>query len=190
MVNVSRGMRRLATSLADAVAERDLGTPVTAPALCAALCEVTAARRGRPITLRFERFPDAAGVTGLMLSFDDYDMVLVEQRHDPVQQVVVVGHELWHLTQGHGRPAGHPVTAADVLPAGTPSRAGPGGRWTGMLRSFAARSHCHDAHERDAESFGLLLGSRLRGLIEDPHHRRTARRDGVSHRIQASLGVR
>ncbi|MFF2026766.1 toxin-antitoxin system, toxin component [Streptomyces sp. NPDC058171] len=190
-MNINRGMKRLAASLADAVTDRDLGDPTSADALCRALCEEMARRRGRPIVLRFERFPDEAGVTGLMLSFDTYDMILVEQRHDPVQQVVVVGHELWHLTQGHGRPAeGDPAVPAGALTDDAGARPGPAGRWADVLRSFAARSHCHDDHERDAESFGLLLGSRLRTLIEDPHHRRAAHRDGISNRIQASLGVR
>ncbi|WP_445398642.1 toxin-antitoxin system, toxin component [Streptomyces sp. LE64] len=188
-MNINRRMRRLALNLSDSVTARGLELPAGAPVLCAALCEVMAQRRGRPIVLRFETFPDQAGVTGLMLNFDDYDMILVEQRHDPVQQVVIVGHELWHLTEGHGRPAAHDPAAARALAGEHPSDEADC-RWTDMLRSFAARSHCHDHHEREAESFGLLLGSRLRALIEDPHRRRPVRQDGISIRIQASLGVR
>src|SRR4051812_16263716 len=94
-------MRSLAADLAAAVPARP-HAPDGVRDLCRALCEEMSARRaGRPVELRFERFPDEIEVTGLWVEFQDFDLVIVEERAEAVQQLVILGHELWHLHAGH-----------------------------------------------------------------------------------------
>ena len=94
------------------------------PELCRALCQEMSARRGgRPVELRFERFPDEIEVTGLWVEFQDFDLVIVEERAEEMQQLVILGHELWHLHAGHRAPSTRPLrTRWPAGPAGTPSR--------------------------------------------------------------------
>ncbi|MFF6782633.1 toxin-antitoxin system, toxin component [Streptomyces sp. NPDC012510] len=94
-------MRKLTAGLSKAVRAR-LDGPVEVRELGAALCaEMSARRGGRPVKLRFERFPDGIGVTGLWMEFPDFDLVIVEERAESVQQLVILGHELWHMHAGH-----------------------------------------------------------------------------------------
>ncbi|MDF3142693.1 toxin-antitoxin system, toxin component family protein, partial [Streptomyces sp. T21Q-yed] len=107
-------MRDLASDLSAAVRARP-HPPADVRALCRALCaEMSARRGGRPVELRFERFPDEIEVTGLWVEFQDFDLVIVEERAEAMQQLVILGHELWHLHAGHGHDhtAGHAPTAA------------------------------------------------------------------------------
>ncbi|MEU1038424.1 toxin-antitoxin system, toxin component [Streptomyces sp. NPDC005907] len=94
-------MRALAAELTRALRGR-LQPPVDVRELARALCaEMSRRRDGRPVELRFERFPDEIEVTGLWLQFQDFDLVIVEERAETVQQLVILGHELWHLKEGH-----------------------------------------------------------------------------------------
>ncbi|MEU1183441.1 toxin-antitoxin system, toxin component family protein [Streptomyces sp. NPDC005820] len=121
-----------------------------------ALCEAMAARRGgRPVELRFERFPDEIGVTGLWVEFRDFDLVIVEERAEAVQQLVILGHELWHLHAGH-RHHHHGVgrDAAGVL-AGRRD-------WESMALTVAARNGSRETDEAEADDFGHRLAARFR----------------------------
>ncbi|MFD9254073.1 toxin-antitoxin system, toxin component [Streptomyces bottropensis] len=103
-------MRKLTAGLSKAVRGR-LDGPVGVRELGAALCaEMSARRGGRPVKLRFERFPDGIGVTGLWMEFPDFDLVIVEERAETVQQLVILGHELWHMHAGHCH---HPLPGPD-----------------------------------------------------------------------------
>lgn len=44
-------------------------------------------RGGRPVDLRFESFPDEIAVTGLWVEFQDFDLVIVEERAEAMQQL-------------------------------------------------------------------------------------------------------
>lgn len=94
-------MRELTGDLSAAVRARP-GRPAGVRDVCRVLCEEMSARRGgRPVEVRFERFPDEIEVTGLWVEFHDFDLVIVEERAEDVQQLVILGHELWHLHAGH-----------------------------------------------------------------------------------------
>ncbi|MFC9290418.1 toxin-antitoxin system, toxin component family protein, partial [Streptomyces sp. NPDC057052] len=87
-------MRHLAGELAAALRARPR-TPAGVREIARALCEeMSALRGGRPVELRFERFPDEIEVTGLWVEFEDFDLVIVEERAEEVQQLVILGHEL------------------------------------------------------------------------------------------------
>ncbi|MEU0249258.1 toxin-antitoxin system, toxin component family protein [Streptomyces sp. NPDC006235] len=150
-------MRRLAAELAAAVRAREQ-VPDGARSLCRALCEEMSARRGgRPVELRFERFPDEIEVTGLWVEFQDFDLVIVEERAEAVQQLVILGHELWHLHAGHGHHHGAGAAAAHAF-ADRPG-------WDAAALAVAARNGSREWDEADADAFGLRLAAGCRALL-------------------------
>jgi hypothetical protein len=149
-------MRDLATDLSDALRARPQA-PADVRELCRALCEEMGVRRGgRPVELRFERFPDEIEVTGLWLEFQDFDLVIVEERAEAVQQLVILGHELWHLHAGHGHHHVAGTAAAHAL-ANEPG-------WRDAL-TVAARNGSRERDEAEADDFGHRLAAAFRPLL-------------------------
>ncbi|MBA2811571.1 toxin-antitoxin system, toxin component family protein [Streptomyces sp. KM273126] len=174
------GMRDLAGELTAGLQAR-LEAPVGVRELCGALCEAMSERRGgRRVELRFERFPDEIEVTGLWLEFQDFDLVIVEERAEAVQQLVILGHELWHMHAGHGH---HHAAGATAVRALTDE---PG--WREHALAIAARNGSHEADEREAEDFGHRLATNLRmwmaGSEQDGHRPD----DPVGKALQTYLG--
>ncbi|MFJ4977211.1 toxin-antitoxin system, toxin component family protein [Streptomyces coeruleorubidus] len=150
-------MRGLAAGLAAAVRAREQ-VPSDVRSLCRALCEEMSARRGgRPVELRFERFPDEIEVTGLWVEFQDFDLVIVEERAEAVQQLVILGHELWHLHAGHGHHHGAGAAAAHAF-ADRPG-------WEDVALGVAARNGSRERDEADADAFGHRLAAGCRALL-------------------------
>lgn len=173
----SRGdssVRRLAADLVSALHARPR-PPADVRALCRGLCEEMSARRGgRPVVLRFERFPDEIEVTGLWVEFQDFDLVIVEERAEAMQQLVILGHELWHIHAGHR----HQVparTAAGRALAGEPD-------WDSAL-AVAARDGSREAEEAEADEFGHRVAAALRPYL-------AGRAAGPPGPVQRSLGYR
>ncbi|KOV67874.1 toxin-antitoxin system, toxin component family protein [Streptomyces sp. MMG1121] len=150
-------MRLLARDLADAVRARPQ-TPDGVRELCRALCEEMSVRRGgRRVELRFERFPDELQVTGLWVEFADFDLVIVEERAESVQQLVILGHELWHLHAGHRHHHMAGDAAARAL-ADTPG-------WRETALTVAARNGSRETDEAEADDFGHRLATLFRGRL-------------------------
>ena len=175
-------MRDLTGALDAALRKRDQtsrdqdNTPSGVRELCRELCAEMSARRERRVELRFERFPDEIEVTGLWVEFHDFDLVIVEDRAEAVQQLVILGHELWHLHAGHCHHHSVGATAARVL-ADEQS-------WQDGALTVAARNGSREADEADAEEFGHRLATVFRPWVEG----RTA--STGSSGVQASLGYR
>ncbi|MGW2822930.1 hypothetical protein ACWC24_18345 [Streptomyces sp. NPDC001443] len=56
--------------------------------------------RGRPVRLHAFPFPpDVAN--GLWIDRQDHDVIAYEKRADLEHQIVIIGHEIWHMFQGH-----------------------------------------------------------------------------------------
>ncbi|MFJ9564984.1 toxin-antitoxin system, toxin component family protein [Streptomyces fuscichromogenes] len=166
-------MRRLTAALAAGVRARPR-TPAGVRELCGALCaEMSRRREGRPVELRFERFPDEIEVTGLWVEFQDFDLVIVEERAESVQQLVILGHELWHMYARHTH---HHAAAAHAL-AGRPG-------WDSVALTVAARNGSREADEAEADDFGHRLAAALRSFL--PGRAGEAPPDPV----QRSLGYR
>ncbi|MFJ1805214.1 MULTISPECIES: toxin-antitoxin system, toxin component family protein [unclassified Streptomyces] len=156
-------MRELTGDLSAALRARP-GRPCGVRDVCRALCEEMSARRGgRPVEVRFERFPDEIEVTGLWVEFQDFDLVIVEERAEAVQQLVILGHELWHLHAGH-RHHHHGVgtVAAGVLA----DRAG-WASWDSLALTVAARNGSREDDEAEADDFGHRLAARFRRYLSD-----------------------
>lgn len=161
--------------------EQDNG-PADVRELCGALCEEMSGRRGRRVELRFERFPDEIEVTGLWVEFHDFDLVIVEERAEAVQQLVILGHELWHLHAGHCHDHSVGATAARVLADE---------QW-GQDRALAvaARNGSRKAEEADAEEFGHRLATVFRPWVESMAGPAGRTANTGSSGVQASLGYR
>ncbi|MFF1403537.1 toxin-antitoxin system, toxin component family protein [Streptomyces sp. NPDC058294] len=167
-------MRSLARDLATAVRARPR-QPDGVRELCLALCEeMGALRGGRPVEVRFERFPDEIEVTGLWVEFTDFDLVIVEERAEAVQQLVILGHELWHLHAGHRHQ--HLTGAAARALAGTPG-------WRETALTVAARNGSREADEAEADEFGHRLATLFRDRL-------SRARDLPLDPVQRSLGYR
>ncbi|MGW2521018.1 toxin-antitoxin system, toxin component family protein [Streptomyces sp. NPDC001617] len=146
-------MRELTEGLAAAVRARP-GRPADAEELCRALCaEMSVRRGGRPVELRFERFPDEIEVTGLWVGFQDFDLVIVEERAEGMQQLVILGHELWHLHAGHSH---HHLAGAALADRR---------EWADAALSVAARDGSRADDEAEADDFGHRLAAELRPLL-------------------------
>lgn len=155
--------RRRGSAMRALVAELDTALrtrprpPVGVRELCRALCEaMSALRGGRPVELRFERFPDEIEVTGLWVEFEDFDLVIVEERAESVQQLVILGHELWHMYAGHGHQHVVGTAAAHAL-------ADRSGR-QGTALAVAARNGSRRREEAEADEFGHRLAALFRPL--------------------------
>jgi hypothetical protein len=172
-------MRRLCGEL---VAELTLPSPAEPTALCAALCAGMSRRRGRPVRFRTAAFPPGTA-SGLWLDMTEQDLVVVEERTAPDHQLVILGHELWHMNSGHH---GHHVEGAAVAARLLDDTAD----LQATVHSVAARTAFDLAHEKEAESFGLLLASKCRTWLAGSPLREPVRRDDLAGRIEASLGYR
>ncbi|MER6692540.1 toxin-antitoxin system, toxin component [Streptomyces minutiscleroticus] len=170
-------MRRLCGEL---VGGLSLPAPARPADLYTALCEGMSGRRGRPVRHRTAVFPPGTA-SGLWLDMADQDLVVIEERTAPEHQLVILGHELWHMRTGH---CAHHVpgaaVAARLLSDSADLRA--------TVLKVAARTRFDLAEEKEAECFGLLLASRCRGWLAGPGRRGPVPRDDVAGRIAASLG--
>ncbi|MGC9537611.1 toxin-antitoxin system, toxin component family protein [Streptomyces sp. UG1] len=175
--SASAGMRDLASDLSAAVRARPR-LPADVGELCRALCaEMSARRGGRPVELRFERFPDEIEVTGLWVEFQDFDLIIVEERAEAVQQLVVLGHELWHMQAGHRHDHTDGTAAAHAL-AGTSD-------WRDTALAVAARNGSRQRDEAEADDFGHRLAAAFRPLLPGE-----GRADPPLDPVQRSLGYR
>jgi len=143
-------MRGLTSDLANGLGRRDR-RPCGIRELCRALGEeMTARRGGRRVEIRFERFPDEIEVTGLWVEFHDFDLIIVEERAEEVQQLVILGHELWHLHAGHR----HRHIAMNALSG-----------WEDVPLTAAARDGSRQVDEAEADDFGHRLAAAVRPYL-------------------------
>ncbi|MFD5628262.1 toxin-antitoxin system, toxin component [Streptomyces sp. NPDC127072] len=172
-------MRRLCGEL---IGELALPAPAEPAELYAALCDGMSRRRGRPVRFRTAAFPPGTA-SGLWLDMAEQDLVVIEERTAPDHQLVILGHELWHMQAGHcSHHVEGAVVAARLLSEGADLQA--------TVLKVAARTRSHLADEAEAESFGLLLASKCRTWLAGSPLRRPTPRDGLAGRIEASLGYR
>ncbi len=176
-MGIGKEMRRLCGEL---VAELTLPAPARPSDLYGALCGAMSRRRGRPVHFRMSAFPPGTA-SGLWLDMADQDLVVIEERTAPEHQLVILGHELWHMKAGH---CSHHVEGAAVAARLLCDDAD----LQATVLKVAARSRFDQADEREAERFGLLLASKCRAWLAGPSLRGPVQRDHLAGRIEASLG--
>ncbi|MFI6288977.1 hypothetical protein ACIBCM_30245 [Streptomyces sp. NPDC051018] len=180
-------MRRLRDDLAHAV---ELAGPATPREVFATLCGRLCEHRGRPVELHLVEFPPHTA-SGLYLDMADRDIICVQASTHPFHQLVIFGHEVWHMVAGHSGhhapppappgPSAHPVQTAPA------DHGRPGGRKPRTAVQIpAARTDFRQTEEAEAETFGLQLGNRLRKWLNGTAPAEP--RSGVARRIHTSLG--
>lgn len=157
------------------------------------LCRVLGGLRGRPVVLKWTRFPPETA-SGMWVELPELDVLAIRDDTADVEHALVIwGHEVWHMMEGH-RAAHTPEE-----PAATRSRAVPGavveqvvsallavpdarlGGVDGDLK-YAARTDFHAVQETEAERFGLEFTTEMRGYLRRPDLLE------VAGRIEKSLG--
>lgn len=180
-------MRSLLSDLTKEAGEL-LAVPAEPQELMHALCAVMARQIGKPVKLRLRAFPDSTKASGLTLYLEKHILVIVEERTRPEHQLIILGHELWHVKNGD---CGHHGTqiAAAARRFGSEEDAS----WEELLK-IAARSDSHADHdaksETRAEEFGLLVGIRFRSWMVGPYARDTITEKTRAGRIASSLTSR
>ncbi|MFD7403670.1 toxin [Streptomyces sp. NPDC059866] len=162
-------MRRLADAL---IAQIRVPVPADPEALLAALVASVSEWRGREVVLHREVFPPHTA-SGLWLNRETRDDIVVDKRAAVWHQIVIFCHEVWHMSREQSETS-H-ATAAD----------GPA----------ALRTDFCLADEQEADRFGMLMGQRLRALIETPPDPAPpadggADPQGLAGRIGAALNYR
>src|SRR3954453_10673809 len=173
-------MRRMRGAL---VAELTFPAPARPHDLYTALCDAMSRRRGRPVLFRAATFPPGTA-SGLWLDMADRDLVVFEERTAPDHQLVILGHELWHMQADH---SGHHVDSVGVatrLLGEEPEQEA----LEATVHKVAARTRFDLDEEREAETFGLLLASKCRTWLAGSSLRGPVQRDDVAGRIEVSLG--
>ncbi|GLX49406.1 hypothetical protein Shyhy01_23560 [Streptomyces hygroscopicus subsp. hygroscopicus] len=190
----ARAMRRLSARLVGGL-PAPAGDEELIPLLGRALSQV----RGRPVRLREAAFPPVTA-SGLWVDRASHDLIVYEQHTDPEHQLVIIGHEAWHMFQGHRGGSRQPAarTSGGEAAAGlaefvsvvsTADEADAPLDGTDAALHYAARSDGQGMDEEiEAEHFGLRLATDLQAALRlkdspvDPHH--------VSARIGASMAHR
>ncbi|EYT80914.1 toxin [Streptomyces andamanensis] len=163
-------MRRLAETL---IGPLRVPVPADPETLFAALVDSVAAWRGRPVVVRREIFPPHTA-SGLWLEGETQDVVVIDRRAAAWHQIVIFCHEVWHMSR---RAADTADTAAGPVPAGGPPR------------PVAARTDFSLADEQEADRFGMLMGGRLRGWLEEaPAGGASAAAPGADEDIAGRIG--
>ncbi|GGW95367.1 hypothetical protein GCM10010297_16430 [Streptomyces malachitofuscus] len=187
-------MRKLSARLVSGLRPLTGDTDVV-PAMGRALSQV----RGRPVRLRSAVFPPATA-SGVWVDRTDHDLIVYEENTSPEHQLVIIGHEAWHMFAGHGTYHGA-VTRA----AGTEAAQGLTGFVAAVAEAartdlspvqpmdaglhFAARTDGHELREElEAEHFGFRFATDVRAALDEA--RTTEDPRNLTGRIQASMAHR
>ncbi|MFD0319250.1 toxin-antitoxin system, toxin component [Streptomyces flavalbus] len=159
--------------------------------------------RGRPVRLCAVAFPPETA-SGVWIDRTQSDILAYERHTDPGHQLVIIGHEAWHMFQGHcssltahGSVATRAKDSADtalrdlleVLAATeVPGAAGPADRTAPRLH-IAMRADAGTHREEDeAEFFGVRFATSVQAALLAS--RSSADTDNLAGRIQASMAHR
>lgn len=159
----------------------DLHLPIPAEPdqVISALCHRMKQRLGRDVQHRFVSFPPNT-VTGLWIATDTVDYVLCEANTSPWHQLLITGHEFWHIE------AQHQATVADggdasqlAFSALDPSA---------VSRIMASRSHYDAVVEQEADFFASLLLAKLTRWLPRQTWQVPEASAAVAHRLEETLG--
>ncbi|NJP50215.1 toxin-antitoxin system, toxin component [Streptomyces sp. SBST2-5] len=162
--------------------------------------------RGRPVRLREAAFPPATA-SGVWLDRTDHDLIVFEQNTNPEHQLVIIGHETWHMFQGHCTTYDHFSAASrgdaraeltrflavlsSVCTSSVSTGPGPDSVPTDAPLHFAARADKRQrADELEAEHFGFRFATDVRtaadtaGALCTPHELVGNLQASMAHRFR------
>jgi hypothetical protein len=158
-----------------------LPVPAEREQVIEALCRRMKRRSGRDIQHRFVSFPPDT-VSGLWVATDTTDYILCEEQTSPWHQLLITGHEFWHVEADH-----QATTAAwpDIshLESPTPEP-------TAVSRIVASRCHYNDVAEQEADLFASLLLAKLTRWLPKQIWHVPDSAAAVVHRLEETLGTR
>lgn len=194
----TRAMRRLSAQLV-----RNLRTPLPDEDVVPLIGAALAAERGRPVRLRKAAFPPVTA-SGLWVDRTTHDLIVYEENTEPEHQLVIIGHEAWHMFQGHcgnnahsgsiaSRASGSEVAFALAELAAVFSEADDDcfafAEPMDAALHFAARTDTSTVDEElDAEHFGFRFATDVRAALEEA--RTPVGQRDLAGRIQASMAHR
>ncbi|WNM32768.1 hypothetical protein RKE30_21370 [Streptomyces sp. Li-HN-5-11] len=156
--------------------------------------------RGRTVRLRKTAFPPGIA-SGLWVDRAGHDLIAYEENTDPEHQIVIIGHEAWHMFQGHcssvtthGPAASRaeqnqmPDALAKLvafLSQADETDLPPTARMDAALH-FAARADARKIHEElQAEHFGFRFATDVQAALAEA--RTPADLHNVAGRIKVSM---
>lgn len=190
-----RAMRQLSTRLV-----RGLRPPAGDEDVIPAIAHALSEERGRPVRLRGVAFPPGIA-SGLWVDRASHDLIAYEENTGPEHQLVIIGHEAWHMFHGHcssvtahgpaasraqdSQVAGALAELVAIVSAADDTDLPPTERMDAGLH-FAARAEAHTIQEElDAEHFGFRFATDVQAALADvavsadPHN--------LAGRIQVSM---
>ncbi|WP_424216068.1 toxin-antitoxin system, toxin component (plasmid) [Streptomyces sp. BI20] len=185
--------RRIARLCREVVRQLPSPPPSDPRELMHAVCAHFARWRGEVVRLMFRPFPPNT-VSGVWIRIAPAEgvenLICVEENTSPEHQLVILGHEIWHMVAEDetGRCSGrHPARAARAVDRDLGPGLDPDLVATIDLIAAAAAARTDigaDDEEAWAERCGLVLATALRRRLAE--HAPDA--DGVAGRIRTSLG--
>lgn len=162
-------MRHLSAQLVS-----NLQPPASEQDVIPAIGQALTRLRGRPVRLRKAALPPGIA-SGLWADRTSHDLIAYEENTDPEHQLVITGHEAWHMFQGHcGSPTANgpaasrgqeketATTLAELVAAISEAdeTAPPSTARTDAALHFAARADARKADEEvEAELFGFRFAT-------------------------------
>lgn len=192
-------MRRLSARLIE-----NLPAPADAEDIIPSIGHALSQVRGRQVRVRSAVFPPMTA-SGLWVDRTHHDLIIFEANTDQEHQLVIIGHEAWHMFNGHcgsdthHGPAAHRTDISEVQ--GTHEKIlaviaqcdlGTDAPLTERMDAdlhFATRAQLRQVNEElEAEQFGVWFATNLQAVLNEI--RSTAHQPNVAGRIQASMAHR
>lgn len=193
-------MRQLSAQLV-----RNLQPPAGEQDVIPAIGQALTRLRGRPVRLRSAAFPPGIA-SGLWVDRTSHDLIAFEENTDPEHQLVIIGHEAWHMFQGHSSsetahgPAASRATATEatdvlvqlvaVVSQADETELPPTARTDAALH-FAARADARKAEEElEAELFGFRFATDVQAAVAqarmptEPHNLAGRIQSSMAHRVR------
>lgn len=150
-------MRRFSARLVE-----NVHVPADGQSLVSAIAEALTRLRGRPVRVRAAAFPPGTA-SGLWVDRAGHDLIVYEENTDAEHQHVIIGHEAWHMFQGHG------AGAADHGPAASRADTAGGAQALAQFVTDIARAADTDLGTASHMDAGLHFAARtdVRGLQEE-----------------------
>lgn len=181
-MNDERQISRLSKQLAKNLPRP---TPDNPRELLDAICTQLAEERNRKVRLMFRTFPPQT-VSGLWFKLPDEDLIVVEENTSWFHQLVILGHEIWHMVSGRGAVCfAHDHGGEKIVAAARALSDEFDIQEAVNLVEMAARTEVDATEEEStAERAGLAIATAVRRAIQTSN----TPSYGLAGRIEQSLG--